>query len=380
MLSLGHSYVVAANRRLAHEMSRGGEGTWEVTAAAPAYFHGGNDLRPTHLEPLANEPCPLVALPAHFTSRVHLFTYGRRLRSLLASGWDMIHCWEEPYIVAGAQVAWWLPTGVPLVYRTAQSYSKRYPPPFRWLERYALARASGWICSGTTVAEALSGRQGYGNLPMRLIPLGVDLDAFRPDRAAREAARRELGWGAGGTPVVGFLGRFTAEKGLTLLMHALDGLATPWRVLFVGEGPMEGHLRLWGVRHGDRVRVCTGVRHAAVPRYLNAMDVLCAPSQTTPHWREQFGRMLIEAFACAVPVIGSDSGEVPHVVGDAGLVVGESDEAGWRQALGGLLTDPAGRRELAERGLQRARARYAWPVVGRQYLAFFEEILAARRR
>jgi glycosyltransferase involved in cell wall biosynthesis len=109
------------------------------------------------------------------------------------------------------------------------------------------------------------------------------------------------------------------------------------------------------------------------------MDVLCAPSQTTPQWREQFGRMLIEAFACGVPVIGSDSGEMPHIVGDAGLVVGERDEAGWRKTLEALLDNPAWRRELAARGRERAYTHYAWPVVARQHLAFFEAILDGRR-
>src|SRR5438067_8502743 len=137
-------------------------------------------------------------------------------------------------------------------------------------------------------------------------------------------------------------------------MRVLDQLTTPWRALFVGDGQMEGALRQWASRHGECVRVTTGVRHAEVPRYLNAMDVLCAPSQTTPHWREQFGRMLVEAFACGVPVIGSDSGEIPHVLGDCGVVVGEADEAAWCKALAGLLESPTRRHQLAAQGLDHA--------------------------
>ena len=71
----------------------------------------------------------------------------------------------------------------------------------------------------------------------------------------------------------------------------------------------------------------TDVGHDDVPEHLNAMDVMCAPSQTTARWREQFGRMLIEAMACGVPVLASRSGEIPHVVGDAGLLVDERDVA-----------------------------------------------------
>ena len=67
------------------------------------------------------------------------------------------------------------------------------------------------------------------------------------------------------------------------------------------------------------------------------MDLLVAPSQTTPWWKEQFGRMLIEAMACGVPVIGSDSGEIPYVIGDAGMVVSDVDVAGWARAIATLV-------------------------------------------
>ena len=153
-------------------------------------------------------------------------------------------------------------------------------------------------------------------------------------------------------------------------------MRTPWRALFVGGGPLEADLRAWAARHGDRVRVVTNVPHDGVPAHLNAMDVLAAPSQTIPRWREQLGRMLIEAFSCGVAVVGSDSGEIPHVIGDAGLVVPEADEAAWADALGGLLESPARRAELAARGLARARAEFAWPVIARRHLAFFDELLS----
>jgi glycosyltransferase involved in cell wall biosynthesis len=210
------------------------------------------------------------------------------------------------------------------------------------------------------------------------MPLGVDMDHFRPDPKARQAVHQALGWDQAGPPVVGYLGRFVPEKGIRLLLRVLDGLQAPWRALLVGAGPLEPVLRDWARPYGDRVRICTDVRHDAVPRYLNAMDLLCAPSQTMPHWREQFGRMLTEAFACGLPVIGSDSGEIPHVLGGAGRVVGEKDEAEWVRAVAELLESPARRVGLAARGLERVRTVYAWPVIARQYLDFFEQILQGR--
>jgi glycosyltransferase involved in cell wall biosynthesis len=378
LISVAHAYVVAPKRRLAHEMARAGKGRWEVTAAAPVWFHGGNDPRPVPLERNGPEPCSLVPVRAYLTSKVHCFVYGGGLRGLLRQDWDLVHCWEEPYVAAGGQVHWWARRRVPVVFWTAQNLPRRYPPPFNLIERYCLGRCAGWMACGQSVAQTLLGR-GYDRKPHRILPLGVDTNCFRPDPAARAAVRRSLDWDDDGPPVVGYLGRFVPEKGVELLTRVLDRLSVPWRALLVGAGPLEGALRSWAARHGDRARVCTGVTHDDVPRHLCAMDVLCSPSQTTPHWREQFGHMLVEAFACGVPVVGSDSGEIPHVIGDAGVVVGEADEAGWQRALAALLDSPGRRAALSAYGLDRARGHYAWPVIARQYLDFFEDILDTRR-
>jgi glycosyltransferase involved in cell wall biosynthesis len=398
LLSIGHSYVVALNRRLVNEIARLGKGEWEVTTVAPSFLHG--DLRPMHLEADPNEICQLKAVPVYLSQRIHVMTYGWQLKQILQQGWDLVHSWEEPYILAGGQIAWWMPKETPLVYRTAQSrtssyldrflpnrtplvyfsfqsHSKLYPPPFDWIERYSMSRASGWICSGHTVAEALKPRPGY-SLPMRLIPLGVDVNHFYPAPDAGLQIRRSLEWEEQGAPVIGYLGRLVPDKGLDLLMQVLDRLQTPWRALFVGTGPMEATLQAWANRHPDRVRICTTVKHDEVPQYLNAMDILCAPSQTMPHWKEQFGRMLVEAFACGVPVVGSDSGEIPYVIQNAGVVVGEKDEQGWVEALSDLLDSPSRREELAAKGLQRAHSVYAWPVIAKQHLEFFTELLDSR--
>jgi glycosyltransferase involved in cell wall biosynthesis len=178
--------------------------------------------------------------------------------------------------------------------------------------------------------------------------------------------------------VVGFVGRLVPEKGLDVLMKVFDGMTTPWRALVVGSGPLQDAVSAWGRRHPDRVRIVTTAQHHEVPAYLNAMDILCAPSQTTAHWREQFGRMLIEAFASGVAVIAASSGEIPHVVADAGVLVPEDDLSAWHQAIEMLTTERVRRCELARRGRQRAESIYAWPVVARQHLDFFERVIAGR--
>jgi glycosyltransferase involved in cell wall biosynthesis len=373
LLTIGHSYCVALNRRLPHEMARAGG--WDVTAVGPARFHG--DFGWHTLEPVNGELCTVVPVPVRFSRRVHVMRYGRALSSLLAEPWDLVHCWEEPYVAAAAQIARGVAPNVPLVLATFQNLSKRYPPPFNWIERYSMARANGVIAFGRTTAEVVAAR-GFDRIPLAVIPPGVDLAEFRPDESRRAATLARLGW-SDGIPVVGFVGRLVPEKGIEWLTRVLDGMTTPWRALVVGTGPLEEMISAWAGRRGDRVRVVTTAQHDEVPAYLNAMDVLCAPSQTTPRWREQFGRMLIEAFASGVAVVASASGEIPYVVGDAGLVIAEDDLAGWQQALEMLTTERLRRCELARRGRERAESVYGWPVVARQHLDFFERVMSSRR-
>jgi glycosyltransferase involved in cell wall biosynthesis len=373
LLSIGHSYVVALNRRLPHEVARAGAGKWEVVAVAPEFMRG--DLRPIALESFAGEACGLQALPTHLSGLPHVMFYGRKLKALLAQSWDVIHCWEEPYVVAGAQIARWAGRAHVVPY-SFQNIAKRYPPPFNWVEGYTLQRCSGWLAAGQTVRQTLAARPGYAGKPHQVMPLGVDIDVFRPDPAARVHVRRQLGWSVEGDPVVGYLGRFIPEKGLRLVMQILAQIRSPWRALLVGGGPLEGDLNAWAARFPQRVRVVTGIPHDGVPAYLNAMDLLVAPSQTSARWREQLGRMLLEAFACAVPVLGSDSGEIPFVLGDAGRVLGEADVSGWSAALGELLESPARRAVLGQAGRARAAAEFAWPVLARRHLNFFDELLA----
>jgi glycosyltransferase involved in cell wall biosynthesis len=288
--------------------------------------------------------------------------------------WDLVHYWEEPYVVAGAQIAAQCGAGRPSVFYTFQNVAKRYPFPFSRLEQFCIDRSAGWIAAGRTVLESRLER-GYGRRPHRTIPLGTDLHEFAPRPESRAAVWSSLGWQEPDAPVVGFLGRFVEEKGLRLLTQALERCTQPWRALFVGGGVLEGFLREWSGRYGDRVRVVTGVQHSEVPRYLNSMDILCAPSQSSPHWREQFGRMLIEAFACGVPVIASDSGEIPFVAGTAGRILPESDIDAWATEIDRVLDSPGERKRMSAAGVARAHEEFDWLKTGQRHVEFFDSLI-----
>jgi len=369
LLSISHSYVVGTNRALPNALARLG---WDVTVVAPDRFPG--DLREIALEPVEGEAARVRPVTLTHAPRIHFMQWRSTLREILAEPWDVVHVWEEPYVLAGAQVARWR-TGGRLVYATFQNLSKRYPPPLNWFERYSLARADAWIAFGHTIEATLEQRRGWRALPHRVIPPAIDLERFTASDRDRDSARGELGFGPDDC-VVGFAGRFVPEKGHATLTAALDRIEAPWRALIVGGGADQPALQAWASRHGGRVKLLTDVGHAVMPRYLNAMDVLALPSRTTRRWREQFGRVIAEAMACGVAVAGSDSGEIPYVVGDAGVIVPEdAGLAGWVQALDGLVRSPARRRELAARGRAHAQE-FGVGAVARRHAAFFEELLA----
>lgn len=370
VLTIGHSYIVGLNRALVREVAR--DPDFDVTVAAPNFFHG--DLRDLNLdlEPSGSN-LHLVGLDAKRSKHIHIFRYDdAMLKKVLLDGhFDVVHAWEEPYIYAGYQIARCLRgSQTPFCFRTAQNYLKRYLPPFGYFERATLARAQGWIAGASLVREAML-RRGYPAESGSIIPLAVDLGMFKPlDEESQAAVRREVDLDG---PIIGFAGRLTAAKGLDLLMQALEMIkpTTRWSLLLLGSGPYEEKIKSWASSKnwGSRVRVKL-VTHREMPRFMGALDLLLAPSQTTHNWREQFGRMLIEAFACGVPVIGSDSGEIPRVIGDAGLVVKEDDAHAWAEAINDLLRDETARRELARKGLERVQ-QFSVSAVATKYKDYY---------
>ena len=264
--------------------------------------------------------------------------------------------------------------GVPFIFRTAQSYVKNYPFPFSYFEKKVREWKVGWVAGGKTVFEAMK-KRGLEEDRGEIISLSVDTKKFKPISAGqREEVLKRLGLQA---PVIGMLGRITEAKGITVLMQALDRLGgeRPWNLLLMGSGD-NAKIESWATERGWNNRVKIKLfSHEEVPSVLPAMDLLVAPSQTMPNWREQFGRMLVEAFACGVPVVGSSSGEIPFVIGEAGLVVDESDVDAWSEAIGRVLQDKVLHGDMVSKGLERARY-FSSEQVAQRYKLFYRKTLS----
>lgn len=258
-------------------------------------------------------------------------------------------------------------------------YENRFP--VSWIERYNLANTDGLIAGNQDGVDILRDH-GYPRAATVLPQLGVDEQLFRPE------PQPELRQALGIEPddfVVGFVGRFVPEKGILTLVKALSQLpAQTWRLLLLGRGALRDEVKRLADRVGigDRLVWVESVPHDAVPRYINVMNTLVLPSETTMQfktltaagWKEQFGHVLIEAMACKVPVIGSDSGEIPHVIRDTGLVFPEGEVASLRDRLAQLMNTPELAQLLGERGYQRTMEQYTNRAIARQQLAFYEEL------
>jgi glycosyltransferase involved in cell wall biosynthesis len=257
--------------------------------------------------------------------------------------------------------------------------------PVSLLEAYNLQGTDGIVSGNQDGADILRDR-GYQG-PIRVMPqLGVDESLFRPQPQPELMARHGL------QPedfVIGFVGRFVEEKGLWTLVDALGQLPhqpQSWKCLLLGRGPLKDALeaKVAELGLGDRVIWVESVPHDDVPRYINLMSTLVLPSETTYRfktmtsvgWKEQFGHVLIEAMACQVPVVGSDSGEIPHVIKDAGLVFPEGQAEELADRLQQLLTQPELRTKLGKRGYQLAMERYTNRALAQQTLDFYRELVA----
>jgi glycosyltransferase involved in cell wall biosynthesis len=141
------------------------------------------------------------------------------------------------------------------------------------------------------------------------------------------------------------------SKGLLDLLAAVRELAAPAELLLIGDGELRAQLEGQPIP-GSRVRVLSELRHDQMASGYAQLDVLVLPSLTTPTWKEQFGRVVIEALWCGVPVVGSDSGEIPWLIEltGGGLVFREGDRDMLAEQLTKLRDRPALRRELAATG------------------------------
>lgn len=279
---------------------------------------------------------------------------------------DVIDAWEEPWGLVSLQAARVRDRFAPqakLVLETEQNINKTLPLPFEWIRRKSLSKAD-WLVSRNPEGVQVCRDKGYLG-PATVLPNAVDAELFVP--MDRDKARRDTGIDR---PALGYVGRLVPEKGLAGLVDAMTKLEPNIKLYLVGEGPMEAELRSQVNRLGLEQRVLFIGRKPLqeLPSVMNAIDALVLPSLTTTSWKEQFGRVIIEAFACGTAVLGSDSGAIPHVIGNDGWVFKEGDpEAIADAARRCLAVDDSTQASKRIKRRERVEAEFTWGVVAKRY-------------
>ena len=254
--------------------------------------------------------------------------------------------------------------------------------PVSYLEKYNLSNTNGLVAGNQDAADILRDH-GYEQAVEVMPQLGVNEDLFRPQKKpdlANNLGIKEDDF------IIGFVGRFVEEKGILTLFKAVESLPKQnWKLLLLGRGELKEKIVQESKKNGieDKVIIVESVAHDQVPQYINLMSVLVLPSETTYKfktltavgWKEQFGHVLIEAMACKVPVIGSNSGEIPNVIGEAGLIFSEGDNLALKNCLSSLMLDKKLASELSERGYQRILNYYTNKALAQKSLSFYESLV-----
>jgi glycosyltransferase involved in cell wall biosynthesis len=242
---------------------------------------------------------------------------------------------------------------------------------WRWLWRQ-MAGALEANSEGLQVMREAGFRQ-----PMERVFWGIAAEDFRAVDALERARLRER-LGFGGEKIVGYVGRFVPEKGLRELLAALRVMPREVHGVLIGAGPMQEELAREAATAelAGRVRILGTMAPRELAEYMNCFDALALPSRTTPHWKEQYGRVIGEAMACGVVVVGSDSGAIPEVVGDAGIVVREGDVQALAAALQRALGDASLRARLIDAGHRRVESELSFAAMSGKLMQFYARLLA----
>ncbi len=378
VLYVSKALVVAAYRDKIRELAR----HVEVEAVIPDRWDGA----PAETSP-DGVPEPR-RVPVRFPGHNHFHLYRQAARWLDAAAPDLVHVDEEPYSLVTLQLGRLCRRrGIPWLFFAWQNLDRRLPPPFG-VVRSAVFRGARGAVAGTPAAARVLRATGYQG-SLEVIPqFGVCPRRFSHDPESGRRVRERLGIPTDAF-VVGYGGRLVPEKNVSGLLEAFRrlsadhgggvGAGSEPHLVVVGDGPQRDALAAAARTAGlaDRVHFTGLVPSTEMPGHLSAMDVLVLPTVGTATWAEQFGRILVEAMACGVAVVGTRHGEIPEVIGDAGALVSPGDVPALVAAID-ALRDREVRDTRSAAGRARFLAHYTQERVAERTVAYYHELPGGR--
>ena len=350
VLSIWHAAGLDTYREKYRELAKNPD--INLTVLAPTYYK--TDM-PYPVKASATEKDKnyrFFPAPAWLTGKAVLHFYPKLFSYFKQFKPDVVELMEEPYSLITFLTVWWMKNHSPqtkiFVY-TYQNIFKIYPPPFRWTEKYVLQHINHLLMANQE-CESVFKQKGYKG-PVTLIPAGIDIEPYEKENISPLFEKPLNSF------VIGYCGRLVEEKGITDLIKALSMLPGNFHLFLIGEGNyksvLEEESKNLGVK--ERIHFKGSVKADEMPGAFRSLDCLVLPSRTRKNWKEQFGRVLIEAMASGIPVIGSDSGEIPGTIGDAGLVFPEGNSNVLSENIKKIWDSPSAREKYILSGKKRVK-------------------------
>jgi glycosyltransferase involved in cell wall biosynthesis len=361
VVMLSKAVVVGTYQRKLEEIAQLGIA---LTVLVPPSWRDSSGELP--LERTYTNGYDLQVIPIQFNGNYHLHRYPTLPHCLDRIQPNLLHIDEEPYNLATWEALWYAKRrGIKTLFFSWQNLVRAYPPPFSWGERWTLDTIDHALM-GTQSAADVWRAKGYRK-PYTVIPqFGIDPDLFKPSLKREERPF-----------TIGFAGRLVPEKGVDVLLNAVKGLSGDFQVKIAGQGnertALESLTKDLGLR--EKTEFLGQMPSTQLPHFYHGLDVLVIPSVSRPNWKEQFGRVIIEANGCGVPVIGSDCGAIPGLVGYGGLIFPEGDSVRLQEILTDLMRNPERRYALGQAGREQVLRLYTHQGVARQTVAVYQSLL-----
>lgn len=239
--------------------------------------------------------------------------------------------------------------------------------------RYAVAKADQIIAVSEFTKSQIVSRMGADKDKVSVVHEGVDADFFGSEvaRSNRSRVFRKYGMGA---RYMAFVGTIMPRKNLAFMVRVYSRLAREDRELYFVIAGARGWMyqdvidEIERSQAKDRILMTGRLDDKEMRAILQGASVYVQPSIT-----EGFGLPVLEAMAAGVPVVSSNGGALPEVVGDAGLVIHGFDEDEWSLGISELLASKNQRSELVRRGRKRV-SEFDWERAGEKTLKILTNI------
>ncbi|MEA3378664.1 MAG: glycosyltransferase [Nanoarchaeota archaeon] len=294
------------------------------------------------------------------------FTYLYKLKP------DVIHIEEEPYSLFCFQIVFFCKIFLPktkLILFSWENIFRNRIFPLSFFEKFCLKHGD-YALPGNEDAMIILRKKGFKK-PQKIVPrYGIDLNKFK--KIIDKELKSKLNLNG---KIIGFIGRLVEDKAIDTLFDAVKRLKEPYTLVLVGDGPLRNEIVKLAKKLGidENIRYIKTVNYVDIPKYISLFDVFVLPSRSMPKWKEQFGHVLIEAMACEVPIIGSDSGEIPNVIADAGLVFHENDSDELYNQIKKVLENNDFKKNLIEKGLKRVKD-FTYHKIVEQYYETYKKL------